>query len=271
VPELPEVETTRQGISPYCEHQQIDKVVVRDRRLRWPVSRSLEKQLEGHYIDNISRRAKYLLFHTDNGTLILHLGMSGSLRISDKSENAGKHDHVDIQLSNQRILRFNDPRRFGSLHFTRKSANQHKLIRELGPEPLSEEFIAQYLHQISRRRKAAIKNLIMNSKIVVGVGNIYASESLYMAGIHPARQAARISLARYEKLVVAIQTVLQAAIASGGSTLNDFIQPDGEPGYFQHHFRVYGKSGQPCEHCGHAISHMVIGQRSTFYCKQCQH
>ena len=271
MPELPEVETTLRGILPHCHDQKIDKVIIRDRRLRWPISRSLEKQLAGQFIKNIRRRAKYLLFETDNGTLILHLGMSGSLRICHQGEAAQKHDHFDIVLSNQRIVRFNDPRRFGSLHFTRLPAHSHRLLRELGPEPFSEEFNAQYLHAISRRRKTAIKNLIMNSKIVVGVGNIYASESLYLAGIHPARMASRISVARYEKLVLAVKEVLQAAIDSGGSTLNDFIQPDGQPGYFQHHFRVYGHAGKPCERCSSPISHQTIGQRSTYYCKHCQH
>jgi formamidopyrimidine-DNA glycosylase len=271
VPELPEVETTRRGILPYCERQHIDSVIVRERRLRWPVSRTIGKQLAGWLIKRIDRRAKYLLLETDNGTLIIHLGMSGSLRIYNPDDPAGKHDHFDIVLSNRHILRFNDPRRFGSLHFTRRAAETHPLLRDLGPEPFSAEFTGQYLHALSRHRKTAIKNLIMNSKIVVGVGNIYASESLYMAGIHPARMASRISLQRYERLVLAIREVLQAAINSGGSTLNDFVQPDGQPGYFQHHFRVYGHAGQPCEHCARPISHMITGQRSTYYCKHCQH
>ena len=270
MPELPEVETTRRGISPHCLQQTISDVIIRNRKLRWPIANSLPRELRGQQIKDIQRRAKYLLLVTDSGTLILHLGMSGSLRICDKDEAIKKHDHVDIVLSSQQILRFNDPRRFGSLHWTRQAVEKHKLLRVLGPEPLEETFNAQYLYNISRRRKVAIKSLIMNSHIVVGVGNIYASESLYLAGINPGRAASRISLPRYEKLVAAIKQVLQAAIESGGSTLNDFIQPDGQPGYFQHHFRVYGKAGQPCEQCGQPISQITQGQRSTFFCKSCQ-
>lgn len=270
MPELPEVETTRRGILPHCQQQTITDVIIRNRHLRWPIASTLASQIRNLRINDVQRRAKYLLFATDNGTLILHLGMSGSLRVSDKHEVIKKHDHVDIVLSNQMILRFNDPRRFGSLHWTRQPVEKHKLIRALGPEPLGRLFTAQYLYSISRNRKVAVKNFIMNSHIVVGVGNIYASESLYLAGIHPGRAASRISLQRYEKLRVAIQETLQAAIESGGSTLNDFIKPDGQPGYFQHHFRVYGKTGQPCEQCGQLISKIDLGQRSTFYCKTCQ-
>jgi len=197
--------------------------------------------------------------------------MSGSLRVSNKGEAIQKHDHVDLILSNQKILRFNDPRRFGSLHWTRQPTEKHKLIKMLGPEPLDNQFTAEYLYATSRNRKVAIKNFIMNSHIVVGVGNIYASESLYLAGISPGRHAGRVSLQRYEKLVITIKETLQAAIESGGSTLNDFIKPDGQPGYFQHHFRVYGKTGLPCEQCGQPISQTNLGQRSTFYCKVCQH
>ena len=270
MPELPEVETTRRGILPHCQQQTITDVIIRNRHLRWPIASTLASQIRNLRINDVQRRAKYLLFATDNGTLILHLGMSGSLRVSDKHEVIKKHDHVDIVLSNQMILRFNDPRRFGSLHWTRQPVEKHKLIRALGPEPLGRLFTAQYLYSISRNRKVAVKNFIMNSHIVVGVGNIYASESLYLAGIHPGRAASRISLQRYEKLRVSIQETLQAAIESGGSTLNDFIKPDGQPGYFQHHFRVYGKTGQPCEQCGQLISKIDLGQRSTFYCKTCQ-
>jgi len=270
MPELPEVETTRRGISPHCQQQTISDIIIRNHRLRWPVASSLPGKLRTQRIQEVRRRAKYLLFITDTGTLILHLGMSGSLRICNKNEPVNKHDHVDIVLSSNKVIRFNDPRRFGSLHWTRQAVAKHKLIHELGPEPLGEQFNAQYLYRISRRRKVAIKNLIMDSHVVVGVGNIYASESLYLAGIHPARAASRISLQRYEKLVTAIREVLQAAIESGGSTLNDFAQPDGQPGYFQHHFRVYGKAGQPCEHCQQTISQITQGQRSTFFCKSCQ-
>ena len=244
---------------------------MRNYSLRWPVARSLPGRLAGEQIKQVTRRAKYLLFETTHGTLILHLGMSGSLRITGIDDPAGKHDHVDIILSNRKVLRFNDPRRFGSLHWSQQPPDKHRLLKDLGPEPLGEEFTARYLYDCSRRRKIAIKNLIMNSKVVVGVGNIYASEALYLAGIHPSRAASAISLTRYTKLVATIRQVLLAAINAGGSTLNDFTQPDGKPGYFQHHFRVYGKTGQPCEQCGYPISQLTIGQRSTFYCKKCQH
>lgn len=270
MPELPEVETTRQGILPYCKQQIVTDVVIRNRRLRWPISSSLRKQLSGQLINDVQRRAKYLLFITDSGTLILHLGMSGSLRISNSKEEVQKHDHVDILLSNKKILRFNDPRRFGSLHWTRQPTEKHKLLCSLGPEPLEDLFTAQYLYEKSRKRKVAVKNFIMNSHVVVGVGNIYASESLYIAGIHPKRMASKISSKRYELLVVAIREVLSAAIDAGGSTLNDFIKPDGQPGYFQHHFRVYGKTGTTCEQCGREILQDTLGQRSTFYCGSCQ-
>lgn len=271
MPELPEVETTRRGIAPYCEGHTVTDVIIRNHNLRWPVSRSLASRLRQQRIIAVERRAKYLLIRTNKGTLILHLGMSGSLRICDDSEPVQKHDHVDIVLSGNQRLRFNDPRRFGSLHWTTKAIDKHKLLSPLGPEPLGDGFNGAYLYQASRGRKVAIKNLIMNSHIVVGVGNIYASESLFLAGINPKRMAWRISLQRYEQLATAIKEVLRAAIDSGGSTLNDFVRPDGQPGYFQHHFRVYGKAGEPCEHCGHPLSQTTLGQRSTFYCKSCQH
>lgn len=270
MPELPEVETTRRGIAPYCRQQLIDEAVIREHALRWPVARCLAGTLRRQRIIDVGRRAKYLLFHCDAGTLILHLGMSGSLRLCGTSEVAQRHDHIDLKLSSGRILRFNDPRRFGSLHWTRRPLEQHRLLRALGQEPLEQTFSAEYLHAMSRGRKVAVKNFIMNSRIVVGVGNIYASESLYLAGIHPARAAERISMCRYQQLVTAIKAVLAAAIKAGGSSINDFIQPDGSGGYFQHHFRVYGKAGQPCELCQQPIARTQTGQRSTFYCKSCQ-
>ena len=201
---------------------------------------------------------------------MLFRSMSGSLRIVRADEPAGKHDHMDICFGQKTILRFNDPRRFGSVLWTRKPAEQHKLLASLGPEPLSEEFHADYLYTLSRRRKVAAKNFIMNSHIVVGVGNIYASEALFLAGIHPGRQAGKISRERYTSLVNAIRDVLNAALLSGGSTLKDFVTPDGQPGYFQHHFRVYGKTGEPCGACNKPIRQITLGQRSTFYCPSCQ-
>lgn len=271
MPELPEVEVTRRAIAPHCQQQTITDIVIRNRQLRWPVASSLPGKLRRQRILDIQRRAKYLLFIIDSGVFILHLGMSGSLRVCHKNETVKKHDHIDIMLSSNKILRFNDPRRFGSVHWTRQPVEKHRLIQHLGLEPLEQQFNAQYLYNVSRRRKVAIKKLIMNHQIVVGIGNIYASESLYLAGIHPVRAASRISQQRYEKLVMAIQAVLQAAISSGGSTLNDFIQPDGQLGYFQHHFKVYGRAGQPCEGCRRPVSRIVLGQRPTYFCQSCQH
>ncbi len=270
MPELPEVETTRRGIQPHVHQQKVTQVIIHNRKLRWPVTRTLESNLTGQTISKLNRRAKYLLFETNRGSMILHLGMSGSLRIVDIQDEVKKHDHAEFHFDNGKILRFNDPRRFGSIHWTTRAVDKHKLLEPLGPEPLEDGFDSNYLFQQSRNRKVAIKNFIMNSHIVVGVGNIYASESLYLAGIHPKRAANKVSKARYEKLATTIKQVLAAAIESGGSTLNDFIKPDGQPGYFQHHFSVYGKTGEPCENCGQPIKQITLGQRSTFFCSSCQ-
>jgi formamidopyrimidine-DNA glycosylase len=269
MPELPEVETSRRGIAPWLEHQQVRGVVVRDRRLRWPVPRSIERELPGQTILSVKRRAKYLLFETEAGTAMLHLGMSGSVRIINSDEPAGKHDHVDICLASGKALRFRDPRRFGSLLWTRAPC-RHKLLKNLGPEPLGDGFDGAYLHQRACGRKVSIKQFIMNAAIVVGVGNIYASEALYLAQIHPKRAAGRISAERMSQLAEAIKKVLEAAIAAGGTTLNDFLGSDGEPGYFQQKLEVYGRAGEPCRRCNDDISAIVLGQRSTFYCKRCQ-
>lgn len=270
MPELPEVETTRLGILPYIKGKQIRHITVRERRLRWPVPRTLNKTLTGQTINDVLRRGKYLLFKTDIGTLILHLGMSGSLRICTSKEPATKHDHFDICLNNNKCLRLNDPRRFGCVLWTTQATEKHKLLKSLGPEPFDDSFNADYLYQRSRKRKLAIKNFIMDAHVVVGVGNIYASESLFLAGINPKRAAGNISLARYERLVSTIKEVLTAALNAGGSTLKDFTAPNGKPGYFQHHFKVYGKTGLACENCNSAIHQITLGQRSTFYCPSCQ-
>jgi formamidopyrimidine-DNA glycosylase len=271
LPELPEVETTRLGIIDQVKGQQVTQVIVRDRRLRWPVSEQVENSLAGQVILDIRRRAKYLLFETASGTLILHLGMSGSLYVVSDNEPVKTHDHVELVFGKGKRLRYNDPRRFGSMHWTTHPAEEHFLLASLGPEPLSHDFTGDHLYHLSRQRRTAVKNFIMDSHIVVGVGNIYASESLYLAGIHPSRQAGRISRQRYQLLAQAIQQVLQQALASGGSTLRDFIQPNGKPGYFQHHFHVYDKMGQPCANCGAPIKRIRTGQRSTYYCAHCQH
>jgi formamidopyrimidine-DNA glycosylase len=269
MPELPEVETSRRGIEPHLSGGQIRKVIVRDRRLRWPVSKGLEQRLAGEEITSVTRRAKYLLINTTNGSAILHLGMSGSVRIVESGTPAAVHDHVDIEMSSGIALRFRDPRRFGSLHWSAAPLT-HKLLRDLGPEPLGEQFSGKYLWQTSRGRKVSVKQFIMSAAVVVGVGNIYASESLFAAGINPKRAAGRIALPRYEKLTDSIRTVLTKAIHAGGTTLQDFVGGDGEAGYFQQQLNVYGRSGLPCRQCKTPITSIVQGQRATFYCKSCQ-
>ena len=243
---------------------------MRDPRLRWPVPRRLAKELPGQVIDRVGRRAKYLLLETGTGTAILHLGMSGCLRLVDSSHPPGKHDHVDLQLDNGRALRFTDPRRFGSLHWTTRPAGAHRLLRELGPEPLDTVFSGDYLYELSRGRRVAVKNFIMNSHVVVGIGNIYASEALYMAGIHPKRMAGRISRQKYGLLSEVVKEVLQDAIAAGGTTLRDFVNGEGKPGYFRQHLNVYGRHGEPCISCRVPVREIRLGQRSTFYCPKCQ-
>ena len=269
MPELPEVETSRRGIAPWLEQQEVSDVIVRDRRLRWPVPDDIELRLSGQTIRSVARRAKYLLFDTGAGTAMLHLGMSGSVRIIDQDEPAGKHDHVDIRLESGKALRFRDPRRFGSLLWA-ENPFEHALLRDLGPEPLSNDFDGEYLWHASRGRKVSIKPFIMNSAIVVGVGNIYASEALYSAGIHPTRQAGRVARTRMDRLATSIRSVLQRAIDAGGTTLRDFHGGDGEPGYFKQQLDVYDREGFPCHRCDTPITAVVLGQRSTYYCKTCQ-
>ncbi len=270
MPELPEVETTCRGIRPHIVSQTIDKVIIRQPQLRWPVPDELCRCLPGQPIIDVSRRAKYLLLTFPTGTLLLHLGMSGSLRIVDTQTTAGKHDHIDFVFQHHQILRFNDPRKFGAVLWTTNPIDKHPLLSKLGPEPLSTEFSGGYLYQQSRKRTMAIKNFIMNNAIVVGVGNIYASEALFLAGIHPNRPAGRITLKRYQKLADCIQTVLTQAIAQGGTTLKDFVNEQGKPGYFQQSLNVYGQPGQPCPLCHTPIQSIKIGQRSSYFCSSCQ-
>jgi len=270
MPELPEVETTCRGIAPHIEHHDVTKVIVRNGKLRWPVPKALNKILTGHTLQAVERRAKYLLLTFPRGTLIMHLGMSGSLQIVPADTPPRKHDHVDIIFDNDNCLRLHDPRRFGSIHWTKDAPLEHALLRELGPEPLDKAFNADYLWQLSRKRKVAIKQFIMDSHIVVGVGNIYASESLFRAGIHPRRAAGKVSRERYEALVKAIKAVIRAAIRQGGTTLRDFTGGDGKPGYFKQKLNVYGRKDEPCNTCGKPVSHCVMGQRATYYCTQCQ-
>ena len=270
MPELPEVETTLRGIAAHVLGRTVTDVIVRDRRLRWPVPAGLRRALRDQTLRGIERRAKYLLFRTDAGCMILHLGMSGSLRVVNGAAPPGKHDHVDIVFDSGARLRFRDPRRFGSIHWTRADPLRHKLLAGLGPEPLGEEFHGHCLHTRSRGRKQAVKTFLMDSRTVVGVGNIYANEALFGAGLHPHRPAGRISLARYERLAQEIRRVLAHAVRRGGTTLRDFVSGVGEPGYFSRELRVYDRAGKPCVECGRPIRCMRLGQRSTFYCPNCQ-
>jgi formamidopyrimidine-DNA glycosylase len=269
MPELPEVETSRRGIEPHIVGTRVERVIIRNRSLRWPVSRSVDRNLVAKTIDSVTRRAKYLLINTDSGAAILHLGMSGSVFIVDRDTPAGVHDHVDIDFASGKTLRFRDPRRFGSLHWC-KEPLQHKLLKSLGPEPLGDEFNGDYLWTQSRGRRVSIKQFIMNAHVVVGVGNIYASEALYMAGINPRRAAGRVALQRYVLLATAIKEVLTKAIKAGGTTLRDFYGGDGEAGYFQQQLEAYGREGEPCRRCNTPITLIAQGQRSSYYCKQCQ-
>lgn len=269
MPELPEVETSRRGIEPHILNKKVIDVIVRQKQLRWPIPASLKNQLTNQKIRQVDRRGKYILLRTDAGTAIIHLGMSGSLRILDKNIPAEKHDHIDI-VFNRLVLRLRDPRRFGACLWTRQDPLTHKLLINLGPEPLTDAFTADYLYRLSRSRKVAIKTFLMNSQIVVGVGNIYASESLFTAGINPKRLASKISLQRYEKLVPAIKEILQHSIIQGGTTLRDFTQQDGKPGYFQQTLNVYGRTGEACRICNQPIKQFTQAQRSTFYCSHCQ-
>ncbi len=269
MPELPEVETTLRGIEKPLTGAKINYLNVRDSRLRWPIPEDLAERVVGRRIISLSRRAKYILINLEFGSLIWHLGMSGSMRIVDQSTGLRKHDHVDLGLGNGAILRYNDPRRFGCLLWA-DDVRAHPLLHSLGPEPLNEEFNGAYLHKKSRGRRIAVKSFIMDQKVVVGVGNIYASEALFLAGIRPAPKAGRISRARYDALAVHIKGVLQRAIAQGGTTLRDFSQVDGRPGYFAQQLHVYGREKQPCTLCGHAISNKIIGQRTSYYCPVCQ-
>jgi len=271
MPELPEVETTLRGIEPHILGKKITDVIIRNRSLRWPIPAALKKNLQLQILNQITRRGKYLLLQTDNGTAILHLGMSGSLRINNVGTAAEKHDHVDIVFENNKVLRFRDPRRFGCLLWTSKPVEQHKLISVMGPEPLSDNFNGEYLFNKSRSKKSTVKSFIMDAKVVTGVGNIYASESLFSAGILPTRQAGRISLARYQRLAQSIKDVLNKAISQGGTTLKDFTREDGQPGYFKQSLKVYDRAGQDCINCGNIIKQKTLNQRSTYYCSHCQH
>jgi formamidopyrimidine-DNA glycosylase len=270
MPELPEVETTLRGLTPHLSGQRIRQVTIRNAHLRWPIPGNLPGILRDQTIQSLQRRAKYLLLQCDSGTLILHLGMSGSLRILPANTAPEKHDHFDLILHNGMLMRLRDPRRFGAVLWNEGDIAQHTLLAKLGPEPLLEDFNGPYLYTATRKRSAAIKQVIMDSHVVVGVGNIYASESLFHAGIRPQLAANKLSLPRCARLVQTIRDTLSASIAQGGSTLRDFTDSDGKPGYFQQSYMVYGRTGEPCRICGTAIKQIVQGQRSTFYCPSCQ-
>ncbi len=274
MPELPEVETTRRGIEPYLVGRRVASVTLRRADLRWPIPPEVQMLLPGQRIESVERRAKYLLLHTPVGSALLHLGMSGVLRVLPPDAPPGKHDHVDIEVESEpgqprRILRFNDPRRFGCLLW-QKPGETHPLLASLGPEPLTDAFDGDLLWHLSRGRKAAVKLFLMDNAVVVGVGNIYASEALFAAGIDPRRAAGRVSRQRYARLAEEIKRILAWAIERGGTTLRDFLNPDGAPGYFFRELFVYGRAGSPCRVCGTPIRQVVLGQRSTFWCPHCQ-
>ncbi|MCK4864114.1 MAG: bifunctional DNA-formamidopyrimidine glycosylase/DNA-(apurinic or apyrimidinic site) lyase [Gammaproteobacteria bacterium] len=270
MPELPEVETTCRGIAPHIENNTITKIIIRNRNLRWPIPNGLNTKLKNKKILSVTRRAKYLLVKTEVGTLIIHLGMSGSLRILPTTEAVEKYDHFEIQFKDSICLRLRDPRRFGSVLWTKEDPLKHKLLINLGPEPLDKEFNADLLFEKSRKRKTTIKQFIMDAKIVVGVGNIYASEALFLSSIHPKRLAGKLTKAQSLSLTKAIKKILKQAIKQGGTTLKDFTSSDGKPGYFSQKLKVYNRSGEPCLTCEKPIKQITLGQRSTFYCSSCQ-
>lgn len=270
MPELPEVETTRRGIAPHLKGRRIRQVIVRAPRLRWPVPHEIAEMLTGQAVLDVRRRAKYLLLRVPNGTAILHLGMSGTLRVVPADAPLLKHDHVDLVLDNGQCLRFNDPRRFGALLWTPDDPEVHPLLRDLGPEPLDAAFNGAHLFARSRGKRVAVKQFLMDGHNVVGVGNIYANEALFLAKIRPGRAAGRVTRAEYQCLAEAVKQVLSDAIAQGGTTLRDYTNPDGAPGYFRIHLNVYDRAGAPCRVCGTAIKSRVQGQRATYYCPSCQ-
>jgi len=273
MPELPEVETTRRGIAPHVEHREIVEVVVRQSRLRVPVPDDFNERLVGARFGTLARRAKYLLLPLEGETgasLIWHLGMSGSLRIARLGDLPKKHDHIDLVFDDGGILRYHDPRRFGFVDWLADSAERDPRLARLGPEPLSAAFDGERLYQLSRGRRMAVKPFLMDNAVVVGVGNIYASEALFMAGIDPRRAAGRISLERYQHLAAAVREVLAAAITQGGTTLRDFVSGTGEPGYFKQRLNVYGRHGQGCRRCNGELRLVTLGQRASVFCPTCQ-
>ena len=270
MPELPEVETTRRGIAPHVTGRRVVRIDVYDSRLRWPVPADLDARMRGRTIDRVDRRSKYLLFHAGDAALLVHLGMTGTLRVFHAPPPRRTHDHVDIVLDDGTLLRYHDPRRFGAMLWLPASRDGHPLLDALGPEPFDTQFDAAYLWRTTRSRRAAIKLVLMDNHVVTGVGNIYANEALFRAGIHPATRANRLSKARLDRLVGAVRDVLQAAIAKGGSTLRDYVGSDGASGYFQLDYFVYGREGEACRACGEPVRQRRQGGRSSFFCPRCQ-
>lgn len=270
MPELPEVETTRRGIAPHLLGHRITGVVLRHSGLRWPFPEHLAELLTGRSIRAVERRAKYLLLDCETGTLIIHLGMSGSLRILPSGTAPQKHDHFDLLLEHGLLLRMRDPRRFGAVLWHTGAPDTHPLLAHLGPEPLGDDFNGKALYQATRRRNAAIKLLLMDNQLVVGVGNIYANEALFRAGIRPTRSGHSLSQIECERLAETVRATLREAIQLGGSSLRDFVGSDGKPGYFQQHYWVYGRAGEPCRRCGNPVETLRQGQRASFYCAHCQ-
>jgi formamidopyrimidine-DNA glycosylase len=270
MPELPEVETTRRGIRAALVGRTVRAFDLREPRLRWRVEASLAEELAGQRVLDVGRRAKYLLIRLERGTLIAHLGMSGSLRIMQTGSARLPHDHYDLVLDSGQCLRFNDPRRFGSLHWCTGDPRKHVLLAGLGPEPLEPGFDAAYLARRAKGRKTAVKLFLMDQRVVVGVGNIYASEALFRAGVRPRRAAGRLTVAQWQRVVDAVRDVLADAIRQGGTTLRDYVSADGTPGYFRQELYVYERNGQPCRRCSTPIRHLVQGQRSTYFCPTCQ-
>jgi formamidopyrimidine-DNA glycosylase len=270
MPELPEVETTRRGLLPHVVGRRIRSVVVRNPNLRWPVPRDLPRRLEGEEILGLRRRGKYLVFDCRHGHLLVHLGMSGRLSLVGDESPPRAHDHVDLHFEGTRSLRLTDPRRFGAMLWIAGKAEDHVLLRGLGLEPLDPAFDGKALHEAARGRRVAVKQFLMDSRVVTGVGNIYASEALFHAGVHPLRSAGRISRARWDRIAASIRSTLERALAAGGTTLRDFASVDGHAGAYQHERAVYGREGEPCPRCRTAIKAVRQGQRSTFYCPACQ-
>ena len=270
MPELPEVETTRRGLLPHVVGRRIRGVVVRNAALRWPVPADLARILRGEEVLDVRRRGKYLLFDCRRGHLLVHLGMSGRLTLVPVGEPARRHDHVDVRFEGERLLRLTDPRRFGAMLWVRGDAEEHVLLRGLGLEPFDDAFTGAALHERARGRRVAVKHFLMDAHVVTGVGNIYASEALFHAGIHPLRATGRISRERWDRLADSVRATLERALAAGGTTLRDFASAEGHPGYFQNECAVYGRAGEPCRACGTPVRQLRQGQRSTFYCPQCQ-